>query len=126
MTTQSAETQGRNAPASSAVAESGHRDLVIFTGTHKTGSTALHRYLAANRRILAEFGVRYESLGFEQDFIGNGRSLFDMLFLQQPISTEIDKTGPAGVSENGLSSRRIAAVYHGACASSPQGQWRIR
>jgi hypothetical protein len=91
VTIQSADIQSSNARGPFAVAGVGHRDLFILTGTGKTGSTALHRYLAANRRILAEFGVRYESLGFEQDFIGNGRSLFDMLFLQQPISTEIDK-----------------------------------
>jgi hypothetical protein len=91
MTTQSAETQGRNAPASSAVAESGHRDLVIFTGTHKTGSTALHRYLAANQQALAGLGVRYEILGLQQGFFGNGQSLFDLLYLQQVNATEVDK-----------------------------------
>jgi hypothetical protein len=68
-----------------------HRDLVVFTGTHKTGSTALHRYLAANRQILAEFGVHYEISGSQQGFFGNGQSLFDLLFLQQPNSAEVDK-----------------------------------
>jgi hypothetical protein len=91
MTIQSAHTHSSNAHAPSAVAESGHRDLVIFTGTHKTGSTALHRYLAANRQILAGLGVRYEITGFEGGFFGNGESLFNALFLQQPNSVEVDK-----------------------------------
>jgi hypothetical protein len=91
MTIQSAQTQSRNAQAPSAVAESGHRDLVIFTGTHKTGSTALHRYLAANRQALAGLGVRYEISGFQQGFFGNGQSLFDLLYLQQVNSAEVDK-----------------------------------
>jgi hypothetical protein len=91
MTIQSAQIQSRNAHAPSAVAESGHRDLVIFTGTHKTGSTALHRYLAANRQALAELGVRYEISGFQQGFFGNGQSLFDLLYLQQVNPAEVDK-----------------------------------
>jgi hypothetical protein len=91
MTIQSPQTQNRNAHGPSAVAESGHRDLVIFTGTHKTGSTALHRYLAANRQALAGLGVRYEISGFQQGFFGNGQSLFDLLYLQQVNSAEVDQ-----------------------------------
>jgi hypothetical protein len=91
MTIQSPQTQSANSHGPSAVAEAGHRDLVIFTGTHKTGSTALHRYLAANRQILAGLGVRYELTGFQKGFSGNGQSLFNLLFLQQPNSTEVDK-----------------------------------
>jgi hypothetical protein len=91
MTIQSGQTQSNNARNPSAVAKAGHRDLVVFTGTHKTGSTALHRYLAANRQVLAGLGVRYEITGFERGFSGNGQLLFDMLFLRQPISAEIDK-----------------------------------
>jgi hypothetical protein len=91
MTIQSAQTQSRNTLDPSGVAESGHRDLVIFTGTHKTGSTALHRYLAANRQALAGLGVRYEISGFQQGFFGNGQSLFDLLYLQQVNSAEVDK-----------------------------------
>src|SRR6266850_6503275 len=83
--------QRRNAPGPSSVAEAGHRQLLFFTGTHKTGSTALHRYLAANRQNLAELGVRYEITGFERGFFGNGQSLFDLLFRQQPNPAEVDK-----------------------------------
>jgi hypothetical protein len=91
MTIQSAQTQSTNSHGPSAVAESGDRDLVIFTGTHKTGSTALHRYLATNRQILAGLGVRYEIPGVQKGLFGNGQSLFDLLYLQQVNSTEVDK-----------------------------------
>jgi hypothetical protein len=91
MTIQLADTQSVNARGPFTVAEGGGRDLVVFTGTHKTGSTALHRYLAANRQILAGLGVRYETPGFQQGFFGNGQSLFDLLYLQQPNLAEVDK-----------------------------------
>jgi hypothetical protein len=91
MTIQSAHSQSNDARRTFPVAEAGYRDLVVFTGTHKTGSTALHRYLAANRQILTGLGVRYEITGFEGGFFGNGQSLFNLLFLQQPNPAEIDK-----------------------------------
>lgn len=91
MTVQSDQPQKRKTRGPAAVAEAGRRELVIFTGTHKTGSTALHRYLAANRHVLADLGVRYEVTGFEGGFFGNGQSLFDLLFLQQVNSAELDK-----------------------------------
>jgi hypothetical protein len=91
MTIQSAHTQSSIARSPFAVTQAGNRDLVVFTGTHKTGSTALHRYLAANRQILADLGVHYETSGSQQGFFGNGQSLFDLLFLRQPNSAEIDK-----------------------------------
>jgi hypothetical protein len=91
MTIQLAHTQSVDARGRFTVAEASRRDLVVFTGTHKTGSTALHRYLAANRQILADLGVRYEMPGFQQGFFGNGQSLFDLLYLQQPKLAEVDK-----------------------------------
>jgi hypothetical protein len=91
MTIQLAHIQSVNARGPFTVAEAGRRDLVLFTGTHKTGSTALHRYLAANRQILAGLGVRYEIPGFQQGLFGNGQSLFDLLYLQQPNLAEVDK-----------------------------------
>ena len=111
MTSQSAQTESRNAHNPSAVAESGHRDLVIFTGTHKTGSTALHRYLAANRQALAGLGVRYEITGFEGGFFGNGQSLFNALFLQQPNTVEVDNKLEEYVarSERAICASRLSA-----------------
>jgi hypothetical protein len=90
MTLQSAQIQSRNAHGPSAVALSRQRELFIFTGTHKTGSTALHRYLVANRQNLAALGVRYEITGFEGGYFGNGHALFELVFLKQVKSVEID------------------------------------
>src|SRR5271165_6361335 len=92
MIDQSAKPQGRRALGHSleADAQAGDRDLVVITGTHKTGSTALHRYLRDNHQNLALHGIRYEIAGFEGDF-GNAQSLFDLLFQQQVHSAELDK-----------------------------------
>jgi hypothetical protein len=101
MTIQSAHTRSSNARDSFAVTEAGTREMFIFTGTHKTGSTALHRYLAANRQILADLGVRYEMSGLQQGFFGNGQSLFELLFLQQPKPAEVDQALEAYLAGSG-------------------------
>ena len=72
MTIQSAHTQSSIARSPFAVTQAGNRDLVVFTGTHKTGSTALHRYLAANRQILADLESTMRRRVPSKDFSATG------------------------------------------------------
>lgn len=52
------------------------RTLYFHTGTHKTGSTALQAYLAANATLLGEAGVGYKFWPGTYQSMGNGQHLF--------------------------------------------------
>lgn len=55
------------------------RTLYFHTGTHKTGSTALQAYLAANQQQAAALGVSYVFVDDADQTMGNGVYLFEQV-----------------------------------------------
>lgn len=66
------------------------RTLYFHTGTHKTGSTALQAYLAANKTQLAESGVSYEFPEGMEQTMGNGQYFYNQIYDRQMSAIQLD------------------------------------
>lgn len=67
------------------------RTIYFHTGTHKTGSTALQLYFAANKKLLEEEGISYAFFNSASQETGNGLYLFQKIFGQTIPDEELEE-----------------------------------
>jgi hypothetical protein len=71
----------------------GERVLYFHTGSPKTGSSSVQEYLVLNKTILGNNGVGYairQDLETHDDFVGNGQTLFKLLYGHQLRDEELE------------------------------------
>jgi len=67
------------------------RTLHFHTGTHKTGSTALQVYLAANKELLGKSGVSYSFPEGADQSMGNGQYLYEHIYERNMQDSQLDE-----------------------------------